>query len=63
MKEAWKIGWKKGSAWKYVTVFTKGEMLAEVADKTTLSDKVSVKKIHMVTIPNDTDTVPKGIDK
>ena len=41
----YRIGWERNGKWHYITVDTKAEMIAEVADKTTLSDKVSVRVI------------------
>ena len=42
----YRIGWKRGNGkWYYITVSTQAEMLAEVADKTTISDKVSVRVV------------------
>ena len=41
----YRIGWKDGNKWHYIVVENKADMLAEVADKTILSDKVSVKKM------------------
>lgn len=38
----YRIGWRKDGKWHYIVVNTKQDMLAEVADKTLLSDKVSV---------------------
>ena len=42
----YRIGWEKNGKWHYITVHTKAEMIAEVADKTALSDKVSVRVIR-----------------
>ena len=42
----YRIGWERNGKWHYITVSTHAEMLAEVADKTTLSDKVSVRVIR-----------------
>ena len=41
-----RIGWCKNGKWHYITVDSKSEMIAEVADKTSISDKVSVKVIR-----------------
>ena len=41
----YKISWKKDGKYRSIIVPTKAEMLAEVADKTTLSDKVIVKVV------------------
>lgn len=42
----YKIIWEKGGKKHQITVSTKAEMIAEVADKTTLSDKVCVSVIE-----------------
>ena len=42
--EIFKIGWYKGGKWKYIKVTDKTDMLAEVDDKMTISDKVTVKR-------------------
>lgn len=42
----YRIGWERKGKWHYITVATKADMLAEVADKTTLSNKVSVRIIE-----------------
>ncbi len=41
----YRVGWysTRTGKWKYITCSTKEDMIAEVADKTTLSDKVSVR--------------------
>ena len=44
-KMKYKISWKKEGKYRSIIVSTKAEMLAEVADKTTLSDKVIVKVV------------------
>ena len=43
----YKIGWysEMEKRWKYITVGSMEEMLAEVADKACLSDKVSIRAI------------------
>lgn len=43
----YRIGWycEREKKWKYITVASMEEMLAEVADKACLSDKVSVRAI------------------
>jgi len=42
----YKVGWKtKDGTWRYITVDNKAEMMDEVADKTIISDKVSIKKV------------------
>lgn len=42
----YKVGWKtKDGTWKYIIANDKVEMMEEVADKTIISDKVSIKKI------------------
>ena len=47
--KAWRVGWKtKAGTWRYITCNTKTDMLAEVNDKTTLSDKVSVREVTVV---------------
>lgn len=49
--EQYRIGWQSSEGkWKYITVNTKAEMLAEVADKSMISDKVSVRRIKSVRI-------------
>ena len=46
VEKKYKIGWKDlGGMRHYITVDTKSEMLAEVADKTCFSDHVSVEII------------------
>lgn len=42
--ETFKIGWYKNEKWNYIKVTNKADMLAEVADKMTISDKVTVKR-------------------
>ena len=42
----YRIGWEKNGKWRYITVNSHPEMLEEVADKTILSDKVSIRVIH-----------------
>lgn len=42
----YKIGWEKDGKWHYITVKTKEAMIEEVADKTVLSKKVSVRVLH-----------------
>lgn len=42
----YKIGWCNHGKWKYIVVNTHAEMLAEVADKTALSDKISIRIIR-----------------
>lgn len=46
----YRIGWADHGKWRYITVSTKADMIAEVADKTILSDKVSVKVLHGVAL-------------
>lgn len=43
----YKIGWysEREKKWKYITVGSMDKMLAEVADKACLSDKVSIRAI------------------
>lgn len=42
----YKVGWKiKDGSWRYVMVNNKADMIEEVADKTIISDKVSIKKV------------------
>ena len=44
MDMKYRIGWEVSPGkWKYITVFSKEEMLAETAEKSRISDKVSVK--------------------
>ena len=42
----YKIGWFSHGKWKYIIVNTYEEALAELADKTCLSDKVSYRAIQ-----------------
>ncbi len=45
----YKIGWQSyNGKWKYITVNSKTEMLAEVADKSILSDKISIRRIESI---------------
>lgn len=49
--EAWRVGWKtKAGTWRYILCHTKADMVAEVVDKTTLSDNVSVRKVSVLRI-------------
>ena len=42
----YKVGWKtKDGSWRYVMINNKADMIEEVADKTIISDKVSIKKV------------------
>ena len=41
----YRIGWESHGKWKYVTVNTREEALAELADKICMSDKVSYRAI------------------
>ena len=45
--EKYKIGWynERQKRWHYIIVNTREELIAEVADKTCLSDKVSIRKV------------------
>lgn len=47
MKIKYKIGWEKNGTWKYIIVNSHEEMLEEVADKTIISNKVSVRVIQI----------------
>lgn len=51
--EQYRIGWEKNGKWKYILVYTEEDMLAEVADKMCMSDKVSVRRIKKVNIPKE----------
>lgn len=46
--KAYRIGWEWKGKWKYITVYSHEEMLEEVADKTLLSNKVSVRVTNAV---------------
>ena len=50
---AFKIGWEKDGKWHYIKVDTKAEMMAEVADKTIISDKVSVRVVRKVDLKGE----------
>ncbi len=49
----YRIGWEKDGRWRYITVGSKEEMIAEVADKTTLSDKVSIRAIKRLKLEKE----------
>ncbi len=50
-KEQYKIGWRdRDGRWKYLTVGDKSDMLAEVADKSTISDRVTVRVLRLFTL-------------
>lgn len=42
----YRIGWERNGKWRYIVVNSHPEMLAEVADKILLSDKVSVRVVN-----------------
>ena len=42
--ELYKVGWYKNGKWEYIKVTNKPDMLAEVADKILISDKVTIKR-------------------
>lgn len=43
----YRIGWEKNGKWYYINVESKADMLAEVDDKMSISDKVRVKRIYV----------------
>ena len=44
----YRVGWCRDGKWHYITVNSKADMIAEVADKTVLSKKVSIRVIEAV---------------
>ena len=53
MKVQYRIGWERNGKWKYIIVDSDEDMLAEVADKTCLSDKVSVRRLRKVDLKEE----------
>lgn len=41
----YRIGWEQNGKWHYIFVEGKEEMIAEVADKSCISTKVSIKEV------------------
>ena len=53
--KSWRIGWFKDNKWHYLMTNSRAEMIDEVADKTIISDRVSVRAISGFRIEEDSN--------